>query len=150
MSCLVLSLVACFVVFKCLFNCLQLFVFPFIIVWLIVDCFISWERSKHGFEAAPMWICVYAHKDDKSIFIVCVDDLMLVATCAKTFLHWRSLEKFLESKETEASIDRCLGVYHKLQAFDPKNPGATRTLSLNMCDYARSAVGEFRQSGRSL
>ena len=108
-----------------------------------------WERAleqmliQRGSQKVVMWPGVYCRKDDYSVFIVYADDLMLAASCEKTFLHWRALERFVEFKEEEAGIDRYLGPYHKLQDYDPKQPDVVRTFSLSMADYAKNAVSKF-------
>jgi hypothetical protein len=108
-----------------------------------------WENDldqtlvQHGFQKVKMWPGVYCHMDDYSIFIVYVDDLMLAASCDKTLAHWRSLEKFIEFKDEEASIDRYLGAYHRLQEYDSKRPLAVRTFSISIADYAKNAVAKF-------
>lgn len=69
---------------------------------------------------------------------------MLAASIAETLKHWRNLEKFIEFKDAEASIDRYLGAYHRLSEFDPKRPLAVRTFALSMADYAKNAVAKFK------
>ena len=107
-----------------------------------------WEKllagalKKRGWTSIPEWPGVWVHSD-KSMLVVYVDDLLLCCLPANIKQHWSALDEAVEFKDPPEAIDKFIGATYKMTEFDPKNPSAPRTCSVDMCSYTKSMARKF-------
>jgi hypothetical protein len=93
-----------------------------------------WEKTlleimvSEGWSALPGHGGVFVHQLTKSIMIVYVDDMLLLATVKDSRIHWRNLERKIDYTDPEQELSRYLGARYSLTPVDGKNPDAVRTL----------------------
>ena len=85
------------------------------------------------------WNGVFTHPV-AGIFIICVDDLLLVVSIEKQFKVWAQICSLVRFNEPAQPIDRYLGAHYDIDPFDPKNPERPRKVVTSMSDYIRKAT----------
>ena len=83
------------------------------------------------------WNGVYTHPDG-SIFIVYVDDLLLVAPEEAKEMHWKRIGDKIQFKEESQEVTRYLGAHYELTPYKHTQPNAVRRK-----DYVLKATGTF-------
>ena len=97
-----------------------------------------------GWSSVEGWCGVFVHADG-SIYILYVDDFMLVASDKKAREHWTTLGRAVEFSEEAAPILRYLGAMYHL---DQQAAGAaltSRRLVVEMENYILNLVRRFEQ-----
>ncbi|CAK0852325.1 unnamed protein product [Prorocentrum cordatum] len=85
---------------------------------------------------------VHVHPDG-GIFVVYVDDMLMIAPPSIAGPFWRALDTAIVFKEREQEIERYLGARYTMDPVNPACPSAARRLHTDMGDYVANALARF-------
>ena len=77
--------------------------------------------------------------------VVYVDDILMVAKLTDTMQLWAALDRNVKFKDAAEEIGRYLGANYEYSRYDPKQPNAIRTVSIDMDGYATDATARFER-----
>ena len=99
--------------------------------------------KQHGWEPAGLdHPGVHVHPDG-GIFVVYVDDMLMIAPPSIAGPFWRALDTAIVFKELEQEIDRYLGARYTMDPVKPACSSAPRRLHTDMDDYVANAIARF-------
>ena len=77
--------------------------------------------------------------------VVYVDDILMVAKRTDAMQLWAALDRNVKFKDAAEEIGRYLGANYEYSRYDPKQPNAIRTVSIDMDGYATDATARFER-----